>query len=259
MREDPAMAPPEPPAASPEPTTRVVLVTGANTGIGLATCRALACLGCTVLLGARNRERGEAAVTLLRDEGLDVRLQLIDVTDIGSVQAAAQDIDATHGRLDTLVNNAAVKTEFHPASPSATPLQVVRDTYETNVFGTIAVIQAMLPLLRRSSAGRIVNLSSSLGSIARATDLTSRYSQITLLGYSTSKTAINAITVQFANELRDTPIKVNAVDPGQVATPMNPHAGTPPDDSVAPIVWLATLPEDGPTAGFFDENGPQPW
>ena len=127
------------------------------------------------------------------------------------------------------------------------------------MFGTIAVTKAMLPMLLLSPAGRIVHLSISLGSFTRATDVTSRYSDITLLGYSTSKTAVNAITVQFANELRATPIKVNAVDPGQVATPMNPHAGRPPDDSVAPIVWLATLGSDGPTAGFFDEYGPQPW
>jgi NAD(P)-dependent dehydrogenase (short-subunit alcohol dehydrogenase family) len=237
----------------------VALVTGGNTGIGLALCRALATAGLQVLLGARDTGKGAAAVQLLRDEGHDVTLCPIDITDDESVRAAQEAIEREHGRLDVLINNAALKTEFAPALPSTTPLAVVRDTLDTNVIGTIRVIQAMLPLLRRSPAGRIVNMTSTLGSLGRATDLARGEHRVPLLGYATSKTAINAVTVQFANELRNTAIKVNAADPGSVATPMNPNARRTPDEATAPIVTLALLPSDGPTGACFDADGPVPW
>jgi len=163
------------------------------------------------------------------------------------------------GRLDILVNNAGVKDEFHPASPSATPLELVRRTYETNVFGTIRVIQAMLPWLARSPAGRIVNVSSGLGSLGRAVDPSRPEHRVTLLGYCTSKTALNAVTVQFARELAGTSIKINAVDPGPVSTPMNPRARRSPEQAVGPIVRMATVGPDGPNGGYFDEDGAVPW
>jgi len=243
----------------PSGPERIALVTGGNAGIGLATCRALAQLGITVLLGARDAERGAVAVGVLRADGLPVELCLIDVVDDGSVTLAASAIAARHGRLDILVNNAGFKEEFSPATPSETSLDLVRRTYETNVFGTIRVIQAMLPLLRRSSAGRIVNVSSGLGSIGRAVDPARPEHRVTLLGYCTSKTALNAVTVQFANELAPAAIKVNAVDPGPVATPMNPRAHRTPAQAVAPIVEMATIGSDGPTGGYFDEAGAVPW
>ena len=238
---------------------RIALVTGANTGIGLATCRALARAGMTVVLGARSPGRGAAAVEQLRAEGLGVELLVIDVVDDASVTSAAGWIGERFGRLDVLVNNAAVKEEFHPSAPSETSLDVVRRTFETNVLGTIRVIQAMLPWLRRSPAGRVVNVSSTLGSLTRSGDERSPQHPVTLLGYSTSKSAINAVTVQFANELRASGITVNAVDPGSVATPMNPRAVRTPDEAVGPIIRLLMTGPDGETGGFFDEGGPVPW
>jgi NAD(P)-dependent dehydrogenase (short-subunit alcohol dehydrogenase family) len=238
---------------------KVALVTGANSGLGLATCRSLAGIGFDVLLGARNVERGAAAAAALHDEGLNVTLQLIDITDDASVEQATGAIKQRFGRLDVLVNNAAVKYEFSPATPSRTPLSTVRDTYETNVFGTIRVIQSMMALLRAADAARIVNVTSGLGSLTWTTDLDSPYSSATLLGYNTAKSALNAVTVQFANELRNTDIKVNCADPGSVDTAMNPRATRQPNESVSPIVWLATLGPDGPTGGFFNEDGPVPW
>ncbi len=240
---------------------KIALVTGGNTGIGLAICRALSKLGFDVLLGARSAERGAHAVAELAAGGHQVTCQVLDIADDRSVARAADEIAASRGRLDVLVNNAGVKTEFFPesAKPSETPLEVVRETLATNVIGTIAVIQAMLPLLRRSVGGRIVNHSSGLGSLGWMRDPEQAYKRVTLLGYCTSKTALNAVTVQFANELESTPIKVNSADPGSVATPMNPRATRTPEESVLPAVWLATLGSDGPTGGFFDADGPVPW
>jgi NAD(P)-dependent dehydrogenase (short-subunit alcohol dehydrogenase family) len=246
-------------AAGEREVPKVALVTGGNTGIGLAICRALAQRKVRVLLGARNHDRGLDAMTVLQDEGLDVELLLIDITDSDSVDQAVKTIERNIGRLDILINNAAIKEEFHPAKPSLTPLDVVRRTYETNVFGTIRVIQAMLPLLRQAQAGRIVNLTSTLGSLERSADPANPQHPVTLLGYNSSKSAINAITVLFANELEDTPIKVNAADPGPVATPMHPRANRTPAEAVAPIIELALLGPDGPTCGYFDEHGRVPW
>lgn len=240
---------------------RVALVTGANRGIGYAVAAELGRLGFTVLVGARDPGRGGAAVTSLRAAGLDARLWPLDVRDNRSVAQAAARLQADPGRLDVLVNNAAIKLEFHPAPPSATPVELVRETYETNVFGVIRVIQAVLPImLATSPAPRIVNVSSGLGSLGLATTPGSKYQAKPLLGYSTSKTALNAVTVQFANELRATPLKINAVDPGYVRTGMTRNDGTRlPAEAARLVVRLATLPDDGPSGGFFDESGPLPW
>jgi NAD(P)-dependent dehydrogenase (short-subunit alcohol dehydrogenase family) len=240
---------------------RVALVTGANRGIGYAVTTALARLGFTVLVGARDPHRGATAVAEMRSTGLDARLLLLDVRDDRSVAEAATRVTADPGRLDVLVNNAALKLEFHPAPPSRTSLEVVRETYETNVFGAIRVLKAMLPiLLATSPAPRVVNVSSGLGSLCLASTAGSKYQSRPLLGYSTSKTALNAVTVQLANELRSTPLKINAVDPGYVRTDMTRHDGSrTPDQAAEVIVRLATLPDDGPTGGFFDEAGPVPW
>jgi NAD(P)-dependent dehydrogenase (short-subunit alcohol dehydrogenase family) len=245
-------------AAEREP--RVALVTGANKGIGLAIARGLARRGYSVLVGARSPERGEAAARELRAAGLDAHFQSIDVRDASSVAAATAMIVDNPGRLDVLVNNAAVKLEFHPAPPSETDIDVVRETYETNVFGTMRVIQAMLPLLLASPAPRIVNLSSGLGSLAYCSAEGSPYQAKPLLGYNTAKAALNSLTLQFANELRDTPLKINAADPGYVRTDMTRNDGSrTPEQGAAIAIRLATLPDDGPTGGFFDEHGPVPW
>jgi NAD(P)-dependent dehydrogenase (short-subunit alcohol dehydrogenase family) len=183
----------------------------------------------------------------------------LDVTRKAAITAAAHRIEEAYGRLDILINNAGISTEPRAAA-SATDLDRVRDVYETNVFGVIGVTQAMLPLLRRSPAGRIVNLSSSLGSLTLASTPGSPWSRFGLLGYNTSKTALNGITVQFANELQGTSIKVNAACPGYVATDLNGHSGyRSPAEGARVAVMLATLPADGPTGGFFDEAGPVAW
>ncbi|TDU90404.1 NAD(P)-dependent dehydrogenase (short-subunit alcohol dehydrogenase family) [Kribbella voronezhensis] len=239
---------------------KTALITGANKGIGKETARRLAALGITVLIGARDADRGEAAAEELRAGGADVRFVPLDVTDESSVEAAAKHIEATFGRLDILVNNAAIAAAQQ--KPSETPAATVRQVYETNVFGVIAVTHAMLPLLRRSPAARIVNMSSELGSLTHLADPDSpwaSYSSV-LLPYCTSKTALNAITVLYADELRAEGILVNAVSPGYCATDLNRRSGTrTAEEGAAVAVDLATVGEDGPTGAFLTEDGPIPW
>lgn len=240
---------------------RIALVTGANKGIGRETARQLAATGMTVLVGARDRARGEAAVAELRAASAtdDLHLVLVDVADDESVSAAARRIEADFGRLDVLVNNAGIAAGSGP--PSAQTLAGMRAIYATNVLGAVAMTQAVLPLLRRSSDARIVNVSSSLGSLALASDRATPVSQQgAFFAYSSSKTALNAFTVRLASELRDSPIKVNSACPGHVATDLNQHRGVRTVQQGATIiVRLATLPADGPTGGFFDDAGPVAW
>ncbi|HVP29674.1 MAG TPA: SDR family oxidoreductase [Myxococcota bacterium] len=237
---------------------RVAVVTGANKGIGLEIAHQLARMGVTVYLGARDEARGRAAAEKLRAEGLDARPLSLDVTDERSVAAAAALLERDAGRLDILVNNAGIFVDDGP--PSRVSADSLRRTYETNVFGVVRVTQALLPLLRRSDAGRIVNMSSGLGSITQNSDPRSPFAAVKCLAYNSSKSALNAITVQFAHELRDTPIKVNAADPGYVATDMNRHQGVRSvAQGAATPVRLATLPSDGPTGGYFNDAGSVPW
>ncbi|HTE17890.1 MAG TPA: SDR family oxidoreductase [Armatimonadota bacterium] len=236
----------------------IALITGANKGIGREIARQLGARGAVVLIGARDETRGEEAASALRAEGVDAHCVALDVTSIATIEAAAQRIAAEWGKLDILVNNAAVFIDNGP--PSELDPALLRRTYDTNVFGVVDTIRTLLPLLRKSPAGRIVNLSSGLGSLTQQLDPESSYYGVNLLAYNSSKTAVNAITVAFAKELRDTPIKVNAADPGYVATDLNQHQGyrTVEQGATAPV-RLATLPVDGPTGGYFDENGPLPW
>jgi NAD(P)-dependent dehydrogenase (short-subunit alcohol dehydrogenase family) len=237
---------------------RVAVVTGANKGIGLEIARQLAREGITVYLGTRDEVRGRAAAEKLRAEGLDARPLALDVSDDASVAAAADFVARDAGRLDILVNNAGIAIDDGP--PSRVSMEAVRRTYETNVFGVVRTTQALLPLLRRSEAGRIVNLSSGLGSITRNSDPAWEFAAVKFLAYNSSKSAVNAITVQFAYELRDTPIKVNAADPGYVATDMNRHQGVRSvEQGAATPVRLALLPADGPSGGYFNDDGPLPW
>ena len=237
---------------------RVAVITGANKGIGLEIARQLARAGVTVLIGARDEARGREAAEKLRAEGLDARPLRLDVTDETSVAAAAAFIEKSVGRLDILVNNAGIAIDDGP--PSAVSMEVLRRTYETNVFGLVRVTQALLPLLRRSDAGRIVNLSSGLGSLTLNSDPSWPFASVKYLAYNSSKSAVNAITVQLAWELRDTKVKVNAADPGYVATDMNQHQGVRSvEQGAATPVRLATLPQDGPTGGYFNDEGPVPW
>lgn len=237
---------------------RVALVTGANKGIGLEIARQLAALGATTLVGARNAARGEEAARALAAGDLDARFIRIDVTDQATLDEGASRIERELRRLDILVNNAGIGIDN--ALPSQLEMEVLRRTYETNFFGVFAVTKTMLPLLRKSDGARIVNISSGLGSLTQNSDPGYIYAAAKLLAYNSSKSALNALTIQFAHELRDTPIKVNSADPGYVATDLNNHRGTRTVEQGARIaVELATLPADGPTGGFFDEDGVVPW
>ncbi|GIM92613.1 SDR family NAD(P)-dependent oxidoreductase [Paractinoplanes toevensis] len=243
--------------------SRISLITGANKGIGFAAARLI---GGTVLVGARDKGRGEAAVASLRDAGTDAHLVVLDVTDGASVAAAAAWIDNSFGRLDVLVNNAAAPVREWRTPPSAMTAELLREVYETNVIGPVAVINAMLPLLRRSAAGRIVNVSSRLGSVLLISDPATSLGRVNLLAYNSSKSALNSITVAYAKELRDTAIKVNSVNPGFCETDM--AAEMPARDHVklltaeegaAPVVAAALLPDDGPTGMFLGSDGLVPW
>jgi NAD(P)-dependent dehydrogenase (short-subunit alcohol dehydrogenase family) len=235
------------------------LVTGANKGIGRETARRLAELGITVLVGARDRARGESAVRSLREHSPDVHLVLIDVADEASIARAAAEVATRFGRLDVLVNNAAIAIGSGP--PSTQDVASMRELFATNVFGLIAVTQAFLPLLEKAPAARVVNVSTRLGSLGLSADPDHPVSQQgALFGYAASKTAANAFTVRLANELRSKNVKVNSACPGFVATDLNQHRGVRSVEQGAEIiVRLATLPDDGPTGGFFDDAGAVVW
>ncbi|TQM16300.1 NAD(P)-dependent dehydrogenase (short-subunit alcohol dehydrogenase family) [Pseudonocardia kunmingensis] len=238
---------------------RVALVTGANKGIGYEIAAGLGALGDTVGVGARDAERREAAVTTLRAAGVDAFGVPLDVTDDESVAAAARLIEERTGRLDVLVNNAGVIGGF-PQEPTKIGLDVIRTAVEVNVIGVVRVTNAMLPLLRRAAAPRIVNMSSSGGSLTRQTTFGDNAGRPISAGYSPSKSMLNNITVQYAKELYDTTILVNAACPGFTATDLNGSRGfRTPRQGAAIAIRLATLPNGGPTGGFFDDDGPVPW
>ncbi len=249
--------------------TTIVLITGANKGIGFATARLLGARGMTVLVGARDAERGQQAERELCDGGADAHFVALDVTDDTTVGKAAEQIEAGYGRLDILINNAGIARGDGRGRPSETTLETLRTVYETNVFGVVAVTNAMLLLQLRAPAARIVNVSSEVGSIASMTDPDSQLFPMALVPYPSSKTALNMITAMYAKELRDTPIKVNAANPGYCATDLNAFGGfRTPEQGAEVSVHLATLPADGPTGtlwGFLwradgDESyGVLPW
>jgi NAD(P)-dependent dehydrogenase (short-subunit alcohol dehydrogenase family) len=238
---------------------RIALITGANKGIGLEIARQLAKRGMTVYVGARDRSRGTAATGKLQALGLAARFVELDVLREDTIRAAAATIEAAHGRLDVLVNNAGI-ADRADGPPSRADLGAVRRTLLTNFVGPAAVAQAMLPLLRRSPAGRIGNVSSGLGSLAQNADPGWAFAQVKFLGYNASKAALNMLTVQLAFELKDTPIKVNSADPGYTATDLNDHRGTQKEEEgAAEAVRLALLPADGPTGGYSSSAGTVPW
>lgn len=242
-------------------TMKVALITGANKGIGFEIARQLGTLGIRVLIGARDLARGENAALRLQAEGTHAQAIQLDVTNQAIIDAAAAWIDETYGKLDILVNNAgtAIWSEFG-MSPSDVEVATIKTIYETNVFGPFAVTKTMLPLLRRSEAGRIVNQSSALGSLALNVDSASYASQFPpTVGYNSSKTALNALAVLFARELQNTSIKVNSVSPGPCATDLSGHVGQPPAVGAQIAVRFATIGPDGPTGGFFEGDEKNPW
>ncbi|MET8837929.1 SDR family oxidoreductase [Micromonospora sp. NPDC004540] len=229
-------------------TTTIALVTGANKGIGLATARQLGARGMTVLVGARDAARGQQAERELRAGGADARSVPLDVTDEKSVAAVAELVEREYGHLDVLVNNAGIIRADGSALPSETTLSTLREVYETNVFGVVAVTNALLPLLRRAPAARIVNVSSEVGSIAVMTDPEGALFALTSIPYPSSKTALNMVTAMYAKELRETSIKVNAANPGYCATDLNHHSGFRTAEEGAEVsVHLATLAPDAPS------------
>ncbi|MBC6430321.1 SDR family oxidoreductase [Nostoc sp. HG1] len=239
---------------------KVALITGANKGIGYEIARQLGSKGATVLVGARDIKRGEEAANKLRLNEIDARSVQLDVTDQKTIDSARKQIESEFGKLDILVNNAGMISDGDRLPPSQVDIETLRHTYDTNVFGVFAVTKAVLPLLKKSTAGRIVNLSSGLGSLTQNSDPNYEFADFKLLAYNSSKTAVNAITVLLAAELKDTPIKINAADPGFTATDINQYQGyrTVEQGAIA-AVRLATLPDDGSSGGFFDENGVVPW
>jgi NAD(P)-dependent dehydrogenase (short-subunit alcohol dehydrogenase family) len=234
---------------------QTALVTGANKGIGFEIVRLLGERGIAAIIGARDEARGKAAAG-----ELGLPFVQIDVTDPASAKAASQWVDQEYGKLDILVNNAGINAPQQDWLPSGSSLQTIRKVYETNVFGPVTVTNAMLPLLRRSPAGRIVNQSSTLGSKERMLDQQGPLWPINNMPGCSSKAALNMVTVSYAKQLWDTPIKVNACDPGWCATDANGHTGfRTPAQGAAIAVQLATLGDDGPTGGFFGDDGPLPW
>ncbi len=242
-------------------TKKIALVTGANKGIGKEIARQLGALGCVVLIGARDAGRGKAAAGELRAQGIDARPIKLDVTDETSIQAAAAQVEREFGgALDVLVNNAGIALDGHGTAASSTELDTLRKTYETNVIGPFAVTKYFLPLIKAATAGRIVNMSSGLGSLTLNSDTTSEYAQVKPLAYNSSKAALNMVTVILAAELQCTAIKINAACPGWTATDLNNNSGPRTIEQGAAIaVKLASLPDDGPTGGYFNDEGVIPW
>lgn len=237
--------------------TTVALVTGANKGIGFEIARGLGALGWTVGVGARDPQRLATAVEKLRAEGVDAFAVPLDVTDDSSVAGAKAQLEQ-HGGLDVLVNNAGI-TGGAAQEPGSTNLDTLKAAVDTNVFGVVRMIEAFLPLLRQSARPRIVNMSSSVGSLARQTSPDAESGPIAL-AYSPSKTYLNAVTVQYAKALRYTDIKINLGCPGFVATDLNGFRGVrTPEQGATIAIRLATLADDGPTGGYFDDDGPIPW
>ncbi|MET4082678.1 NAD(P)-dependent dehydrogenase (short-subunit alcohol dehydrogenase family) [Pedobacter sp. UYP30] len=243
-------------------TSKIAFITGANRGLGLEIGRQLGKLKIKVLLGARNEESGREAASQLKTEGIDAEFIPIDVTDNKSIENAASVVKRRYGKLDILINN-AVFFNRENQSPSIIPPDLLHNYLNTNFIGPVLVSQAFLPLIRESSAGRIVNLSTSIGSLATMGDSVNTNPKIataTPLGYSSSKAALNMFTVLLAKELKETNIKVNSADPGLTQTDMGGKDATyTVEEGARPVVWLACLDEHGPTGGFFSHKKVNPW
>ena len=230
--------------------TKIALVTGANRGLGLEVVRQLARRGMVVILGARDEAKGQRAAESLQEAGLAVVPRRLDVTEQQTIDRLATDVGQEFGRLDVLVNNAGALYDTWQRA-TRVDFRLVQEALETNTVGPWRVCQAFVPLLRKSQAGRIVNVSSEAGSLTSMGAGTP--------AYTVSKAALNAFTRVLAAELRDTRILVNAVCPGWVATDMGGRGGRPVEEGAASVVWAATLPDGGPTGGFFRDGRPLPW
>jgi NAD(P)-dependent dehydrogenase (short-subunit alcohol dehydrogenase family) len=243
-------------------TAKVAFVTGGNRGIGLETARALGKTGVTVVIGARSAKAGEEAVTILRKEGIPVDAIEYDAGKPETDRAVFSYLDTRFGKLDILINNAGIAREtlFDANSASTVPIATLEETFDINFFAVVRLTQTLLPLIRKSDAGRIVNMSSILGSLGLHSRKDSPIGPAKALGYNASKTALNAFTVHLADELKGTAIKVNSAHPGWVKTELGgPSAPMELSDSAKTSVRLATLGPDGPTGGFFHVEDTLPW
>ncbi|MEU9113884.1 SDR family oxidoreductase [Streptomyces sp. NPDC048483] len=239
-------------------TAGIVLITGANKGIGLETARQLGERGLTVLVGSRDAGRGRVAVEELQGEGADARFVQLDVTDEQSIVRAAKWIESEFGHLDVLINNAGIWVEGM-TPPEQVDVRRLRETYEVNVFGVVATTHALLPLIRRSASPRIVNVSTELSSLTLTADPSHHVSTMRLLAYNSSKAALNSLTLMYANALKESGILVNAAYPGFIATDLNGHRGFQSvEDGARVLVHLATLPADGPTGQFLEAAEGEP-
>ncbi len=244
-----------------ETMKKVALITGANRGIGLETARQLGRLGITVLLGAREPAKGEAAAAKLKAEGIDARAVKLDMQDAADFEAAAARIEREFGRLDILVNNAGIMhVSMNGNETSKTSREVLEETFGINLFGVVELTGTMLPLLKKSAAGRIVNVSSLLASQSLHATVGSETYDSKHFAYAASKVALNSFTIHLAHELKGTKIKVNSADPGWVKTDMGgPNAQLEIEVGARTSVELATLGEDGPTGGYFHLGKAVPW
>ncbi|MBF6023193.1 SDR family oxidoreductase [Lysobacter niastensis] len=240
-------------------TEKIALVTGATRGIGLETVRQLAASGVHTLLAGRDRLKAVEAALELQDIGLPVEAIALDVTDAASIADAVAAVNARHGKLDILVNNAGIFIDDMTRTPSQQSLETWRTTFDTNVFGLIAVTQAFLPLLRNAPAARIVNVSSLLGSLTEHADPASPIYDFKVPAYNVSKAAVNAWTTQLAHELRNTPIKVNTIHPGSVKTDMNGNGELDIATGARSSVEMALVDANGANGSFTHLGQVMPW
>ncbi|MBA3338606.1 MAG: SDR family oxidoreductase [Geodermatophilaceae bacterium] len=242
----------------------IALVTGGNRGLGFATARALAQTGICVILTSRDQTHADDAASALRKEGLDVQALSLDVTSATSITAAVDHVQRHQGRLDVLVNNAGVLPEARDGDKHefASP-DMFQTTFATNVFGAVAITEAFLPLLRLSPGGRIVNVSTTMGSLSDQSDPNSPYYQMIVPAYQSSKAALNSVTISLAKKLADTDIKVTSVCPGFVQTDLTPvnreQAPLTADQAAGVVITAATLPADAPSGTFIDQHGRVAW
>ena len=229
---------------------KIALVTGANRGLGFETCKQLSQLGVTVLLTSRDPTKGEVAAKQLIDKGLDVIFYQLDVSDRSNIKDIFTKIENQFGRLDILINNAAILFDKDQSTMNA-DLELVNKALTTNLFGPWLLCQAFIPLMEKNGYGRIVNVSSGAASM--------HYMEGGTPAYGISKVALNALTRKLASELGRKNVLVNSVDPGWVATDMGGHGGRPIEDGCRGIVWAATLPNNGPSGGFFHDGEPELW
>lgn len=245
-----------------ESNGKVALITGANKGLGFEMSRQLAQQGFTVLIAARKLQAAEAAATTLTNEGLKAEAIVLDVNDSTQIQAAVQEIGNKFGKLDVLINNAGVMLdgEWSISNASSVSMDIIRKTFDTNFFALVEVTQAFLPLILKSQSGRIVNMASGEGSLTLHADPTSLIYDAKPFAYDASKAAVNSFTVHLAHELRNTPVKVNSAHPGWVKTELGGEGAMMDITEGAKTgVQLATLPDEGASAGFFHLGQPVPW